>query len=105
MARRVNGVAPTTDGQPSVQSPGAYEYALSAVVHEAIEEPYAALRDQPPEFYAIQATVVAAEIDLRRGSTVVAHNRHLQDGVYRLFGNPGNRTWDVTPDDVVTLRD
>ena len=113
MARRVNAAAPTTNVKNSFRVPGAYEYALAKVVHEAIEDPYWALSDEccVPELdeqhKCEEATLVAAEIELRRGQPVLCQNRQLPTGVRALFKGfsaPWRCGFTVDPDDMVTLR-
>ena len=94
---------------PSIHVPGIYEAVLKRVVAEAIEDPYAALREESAEFYTTQASLVAAEIELRRGQPVSCQQFQLQlpGGIYSHFVNLP-RDWQhgftVSPDDTVTLR-
>ena len=98
----------TTDADNEIRVPGAYEHVLAEVVHEAIADPYAALRDRTVEERVEEErneeALVQAEIEIRRGTTVLCQNHDLPSAVYRLFGNPGNRSWEVSPDDTVRLR-
>jgi hypothetical protein len=78
-------------GHNTIHCPGSYDAVLAEVVREAIEDPYWALTDEccVPELdeahKAEEATLVAAEIELRRGQPVLCQNWQLPTGVSPLF--------------------
>jgi hypothetical protein len=108
MGRKPPGVI--LNGDKVIHVPGAYAEVLQTVCAEAVEDSYASLAAEESEAASVRREEVARIAQLMRersGEPVGCTSYQLPDGLPTPFEHwpPGaQRTFTVTPDDVVTLR-